>query len=53
MILYGGSSARLLSVSRTLMSKQFVKLFQAQPLFQLTVERNQPIYNKQYMVSNV
>jgi len=34
------------------MPKQFVKLFDAQSLFQLTVERNQSICDKQFIVSN-
>ncbi len=45
-ILCGGSGTRLWSISRTLMPKQFVKLFAAQSLFKLTVECNQPICDK-------
>jgi mannose-1-phosphate guanylyltransferase len=39
-ILCGGSGTRLWPISRTLMPKQFVKLFDDKSLFQLTVERN-------------
>ena len=64
-ILCGGSGTRLWPISRTLMPKQFVKLFDvpAQPLsqndspskkslFQLTVVRNNTICNEQFIVSN-
>ena len=51
-ILCGGSGTRLWPISRTLMPKQFVKLFDGQSLFQLTVERNHNICNRQYIVSN-
>ncbi len=51
-ILCGGSGTRLWPISRTLMPKQFVKLFDDQSLFQLTVKRNQSICNKQFIVSN-
>ncbi|MGB6018827.1 MAG: mannose-1-phosphate guanylyltransferase/mannose-6-phosphate isomerase [Sulfurimonadaceae bacterium] len=51
-ILCGGSGTRLWPISRTLMPKQFVKLFDAQSLFQLTVERNKSIGNKRLIVSN-
>lgn len=51
-ILCGGNGTRLWPISRTLMPKQFVKLFDAQSLFQLTVERNQSICDKQFIVSN-
>ena len=52
-ILCGGNGTRLWPISRTLMPKQFVKLFDRQSLFQLTVERNHNICNRQYIVSNV
>lgn len=39
-ILCGGSGTRLWPISRTLMPKQFVKLFDNKSLFQLTVDRN-------------
>lgn len=51
-ILCGGSGTRLWPISRTLMPKQFVKLFDQKSLFQLTVERNSPFCNKQLIVSN-
>ena len=51
-ILCGGSGTRLWPISRTLMPKQFVKLFEDNSLFQLTVERNSKICNKQFIVSN-
>jgi len=52
LILCGGSGTRLWPLSRTLMPKQFVKLFNNQSLFQLTIERNAHICNKQFIVSN-
>jgi len=51
-ILCGGSGTRLWPISRTLMPKQFVKLFQDKSLFQLTVERNESLCNQQFIVSN-
>ena len=51
-ILCGGSGTRLWPLSRTLMPKQFVKLFDNKSLFQLTVERNSKVCDKQYIVSN-
>ena len=51
-ILCGGSGTRLWPISRTLMPKQFVKLFNDKSLFQLTVERNSKLCNSQYIVSN-
>ena len=51
-ILCGGSGTRLWPISRTLMPKQFVKLFDERSLFQLTVERNQKVCNEQMIVSN-
>lgn len=51
-ILCGGNGTRLWPISRTLMPKQFVKLFDGQSLFQLTVERNHSICDRQYIVSN-
>ena len=50
--LCGGNGTRLWPISRTLMPKQFVKLFNGKSLFQLTVERNHHICNRQYIVSN-
>ena len=51
-ILCGGSGTRLWPISRTLMPKQFVKLFSHKSLFQLTVERNSKVCDAQYIVSN-
>jgi len=51
-ILCGGNGTRLWPISRTLMPKQFVKLFDKQSLFQLTVERNSKNCDTQYIVSN-
>ena len=52
MILCGGSGTRLWPISRALMPKQFVKMFNDQSLFQLTVERNSSVCDSQYIVSN-
>ncbi len=51
-ILCGGNGTRLWPVSRTLMPKQFVKLFNGQSLFQLTVERNNKLCDNNYIISN-
>ena len=51
-ILCGGSGTRLWPISRTLMPKQFVKLFDDKSLFQLTVERNSKMCDKNFIVSN-
>ena len=51
-ILCGGSGTRLWPISRTLMPKQFVKLFDDRSLFQMTVERNRSLCDKQLVVSN-
>ena len=51
-ILCGGSGTRLWPISRTLMPKQFVKLFDNKSLFQLTVERNAKVCDSQFIVSN-
>jgi len=51
-ILCGGSGTRLWPLSRTLMPKQFVKLFDGESLFQLTVQRNLNVCEKRYIVSN-
>ena len=51
-ILCGGSGTRLWPISRTLMPKQFVKLFNNKSLFQLTVERNSKVCDYQFIVSN-
>ena len=51
-ILCGGNGTRLWPLSRTLMPKQFVKLFDGESLFQKTVERNQKVCDSQCIVSN-
>ena len=51
-ILCGGSGTRLWPLSRTLMPKQFVKLFEGESLFQKTVTRNQMACDSQFIVSN-
>ena len=60
-VLCGGSGTRLWPISRTLMPKQFIKLFsgdhsdgstEEKSLFQLTIDRNSKLCNKQIIVSN-
>lgn len=51
-VLCGGNGTRLWPISRTLMPKQFVKLFDEKSLFQLTVERNRDVCKQQFIVSN-
>ena len=51
-ILCGGNGTRLWPISRTLMPKQFVKLFDDKSLFQLTVERNAKLCSRNFIVSN-
>jgi mannose-1-phosphate guanylyltransferase len=51
-ILCGGSGTRLWPISRTLMPKQFIQLFDNESLFQLTVKRNSHFCSKQLIVSN-
>ena len=51
-ILCGGSGTRLWPISRTLMPKQFVKLFDNKSLFQLTVQRNSKLCKSSFIVSN-
>jgi mannose-1-phosphate guanylyltransferase len=52
LILCGGSGTRLWPISRTLMPKQFVKIFNNRSLFQLTVDRNSELCNNRLIVSN-
>jgi len=52
-ILCGGNGTRLWPISRTLMPKQFIKLFDDKSLFQLTVERNREFCKNLFVVSNV
>ena len=51
-ILCGGSGTRLWPISRSLMPKQFVELFNDRSLFQLSVERNSKVCKSQFIVSN-
>ncbi|MEY4504150.1 MAG: hypothetical protein RL154_443 [Pseudomonadota bacterium] len=51
-ILCGGSGTRLWPISRTLLPKQFVKLFNDKSLFQLTVQRNSELCSSNLIVSN-
>ncbi len=51
-ILCGGSGTRLWPISRALMPKQFVKIFDDKSLFQLTVERNSKLCDCEFIVSN-
>jgi len=51
-ILCGGSGTRLWPISRTLMPKQFVKLFDNTSLFQKTLERNLATCDDHMIVSN-
>lgn len=51
-ILSGGSGTRLWPISRTLMPKQFVKLFDGRSLFQKTLLRNKGLCDKTLVVSN-
>lgn len=51
-ILCGGNGTRLWPLSRTLLPKQFVKLFNGESLFQKTVQRNQKACDSQFIVSN-
>lgn len=52
LILCGGSGTRLWPISRTLMPKQFVKLFDGESLFQRTVRVNSSFCKLQYVISN-
>jgi len=52
-VLCGGSGTRLWPISRKLMPKQFVKLFKNNnSLFQLTLNRNSKVCDKQLIISN-
>ncbi len=52
LILCGGCGTRLWPVSRTLMPKQFAKLFNGSSLFQGTVLTNSVVCKSQYVISN-
>lgn len=51
-ILCGGSGTRLWPISRKLMPKQFIKIFNNKSLFELTVERNAKVCDKNMIVLN-
>lgn len=51
-ILCGGSGTRLWPLSRTMLPKQFVRLFNNRSLFQDTVLRNAPVCHHTMVVSN-
>ena len=51
-ILSGGSGTRLWPLSRKLMPKQFLKLFDGKSLFQKTVERNELISDDILVITN-
>ncbi|MCR4942355.1 MAG: mannose-1-phosphate guanylyltransferase/mannose-6-phosphate isomerase [Campylobacter sp.] len=51
-ILCGGSGTRLWPISRTLLPKQFAKLFDGKSLFDLTIERNLKLCDDFFIVSN-
>jgi len=52
-ILSGGSGTRLWPLSRKLMPKQFLKLFNGKSLFQKTIERNSKVCNSCMVISNI
>jgi len=52
-LLSGGSGTRLWPLSRKLLPKQFLKLFNNQSLFQKTILRNLEVCNKIEVVSNI
>ena len=52
-ILCGGSGTRLWPLSRTMLPKQFVRLFDGKSLFQETILRNQTVCSSSFVVSNV
>lgn len=51
-ILCGGSGTRLWPLSRTMLPKQFVRLFDNRSLFQDTILRNQSVCSHLFVVSN-
>jgi len=51
-VLCGGSGTRLWPLSRTMLPKQFVRLFDGKSLFQETLLRNKPVCQKTLIVSN-
>lgn len=51
-ILCGGSGTRLWPLSRTMLPKQFVRLFEGRSLFQDTVLRNKTVCDQSFIVTN-
>lgn len=51
-VLCGGSGTRLWPLSRELMPKQFIKLFDDTSLFQKTIERNNSFSKETIIISN-
>ncbi len=51
-ILSGGSGTRLWPLSRKMMPKQFLRLFDNRSLFQLTIERNSKVCDKSLVITN-
>lgn len=51
-VLCGGSGTRLWPLSRTLMPKQFLRIFDNKSLFELTYERNAKLCDKTLIISN-
>jgi len=51
-VLCGGSGTRLWPISRKLMPKQFVKIFNENSLFELTLERNRLLCDEFFIISN-
>jgi len=51
-ILCGGSGTRLWPLSRKLMPKQFLKIFEGESLFQKTIKRNENLVNKIEVITN-
>ncbi|MCI4412117.1 MAG: mannose-1-phosphate guanylyltransferase/mannose-6-phosphate isomerase [Thiotrichales bacterium] len=51
-LLSGGSGTRLWPLSRSMLPKQFVRLFNGQSLFQQTVARNASVCSRTLVVSN-
>ena len=52
-LLCGGSGTRLWPISRALMPKQFIKLFDDRSLFQLTALRNSEICDNTFVITNI
>ena len=53
LILCGGSGTRLWPLSRTMMPKQFLRMFDGKSLFQKTVQRNQPTCSRSLVIANI